>query len=118
MGLRDDVQADIAEAFDDDLADAVTNFAASRTVIGDTLDPVTGTYTKTTTAYDGRGVFGAYAAHEIDGQHIQRADVKLTALQNEVTDTPAIDDIIDGYAVINVAHDPAGAAWSLQLRRA
>lgn len=125
MSLRDDIQADLAEAFDDldGLADAVTAFAGSREVAGE-FDPVTGTTPTTTVAYSGRGVFGEYSAEEIDGQHILRQDVKLTALQNEITRdsngaqyAPEVGDMIDVYEVISVGKDPAGASWTIQLRR-
>lgn len=116
MGLRDDIQADIAEAFDDDLADAVQSFTGTREVPGE-YDPVTGTTPSTTVTYTGRGVFGSYSAMEVDGQHILQTDKRLTALQSEVTDTPQVDDDIDGYRVMNVGKDPASATWSLQLRR-
>lgn len=124
MGLRDDIQADLAEAFDeeDDLADAVTAFTGSRFLPGE-YDPATGT-SGTTIAYSGRGVFGSYSRQEVDGQHILATDIKVTALQNEVTldadgspATPQIDDTINGLAVINVGKDPAGATWSIQLRK-
>ena len=131
MGLRDDLQADIAEAFDDadGLADAVTTFTGSRTTVSDVYDPVTGTYPETTIGYSGRGVFGGYSVEEIDGQHIVRNDVKLTALQNEVLldsdgtpAVPAVDDAVSGpdgdYRVISVGQDPAGASWTVQLRKA
>lgn len=130
MGLRDDLQADIAEAFDDadGLADAVASFTGSRTTVSDTYDPVTGTYPETTIGYSGRGVFGGYSVLEIDGQHIEANDVKLIALQNEVTldaggeAEPKIGDHItnaDGeYRVVNVGKDPAAASWTAQLRKA
>ncbi|KJZ13504.1 hypothetical protein TW86_11345 [Halomonas sp. S2151] len=117
MGLRDELQADIAEAYDSDLADAVTTFTGSRTVVSGEFDPVEGTYPETTVTYSGRGVFGGYSIQEVDDQHIRRTDVKLTALQNEVSDTPAIDDTIDGMLVVNVGADPAKATWTIQLRR-
>lgn len=131
MGLRDELQADIAEAFDDadGLADAVASFTGSRTTISDVYDPVTGTYPEIAIGYSGRGVFGGYSAEEIDGQHILRNDVKLIALQNEVlldSDSsqavPAVDDAITydgvGYRVINTGKDPAAASWTVQLRKA
>lgn len=116
MSLKAEIQADIAEAFDSDLADAVTDFTGTREVPGG-YDPVSGTNTSTTETYTGRGVFGGYSVQEIDGQHILAADTKLTALQNEVTDTPAIGDDISGLRVLNVGKDPAGATWTIQLRK-
>ncbi|MGK0545355.1 hypothetical protein ACSEE7_07605 [Halomonas cupida] len=123
MGLRDELQADIAEAYDSDLADAVRTFTGSREIAGE-YDPVTGSST-TTVTYSGRGVFGYYSTAEIDNQHILRTDVELSGvLQNELImgadqtpATPKIDDTIDGMLVINVGQDPAEATWTIQLRR-
>lgn len=129
MGLQADIQADIAAAFNTDLADAVKPFTGSRETTSGEYDPVTGTYPTIVTKYSGRGVFGGYSIREVDDQHIRRSDVKLTALQSEalmhdeqdaVTSTPAtpkVDDDINGYAVINVGSDPACATWAIQLRK-
>ncbi len=124
MGIRDTVQTKVAAAFDGKLADAVTAFAAERVTVSDVYDPSTGTYPETTTAYSGRGVFGSYSVQEVDGQHVRRTDVRLKALQSEVTRdsdgatfAPAVDDRLAGYDVINVGQDPASATWTVQLRR-
>lgn len=122
MGLRDDIQADIAAAFDADLADAVQSFSGTREVSGE-YDPDTGTST-TTVEYSGRGVFGSFQQDEIDGQHIIATDTKLTALQNEVTKdsdgsqyTPEVNDYIGGKTVVAVQQDPSSATWALALRK-
>lgn len=127
MGLRDELQADLAQAFDTDLADAVGAVDGSRSVRGD-YDPAIGGAPETTVFYAGRGVFGQYKAREIDGTRILATDVRLKALQNElfmkesgvVTATPAvpaIGDRISGYRVINVGQDAAKATWAIQLRK-
>ncbi|MFG6139506.1 hypothetical protein [Halomonas sp. B23F22_10] len=122
MGMRDDLQTDLAEAFDDDLADAVTAFSGSREIVGE-YDPVTGT-NAATVAYSGRGVLGSFRQEEVDGQHILATDQKLTALQNEVTldeggglAEPQVDDTIAGLVVKNVGQDPVAATWTLALRK-
>lgn len=130
MGLRDDLQADIAEAFDDEdgLADAVKPFECVRTSTQGNYDPVTGTYPTVTSGYQGRGVFGGFRSFEIDGARILATDTKLTALQNEIWATdngevtnapevPKVDDVISGLTVMDVRKDPVDAAWSIQLRR-
>lgn len=122
MGLRDELMADIAEAFDTDLADAVTEFTGTRITGEGTYDPVTEEWTPGTLTYTGRGVFGGFAIDMIDGINILRTDVKVTALQAEVVraeipETPVADDRINGMAVISVGKDPAGATWSIQLRK-
>lgn len=114
--MRAKIQAKVGAAFDRQLADAVQAFAGTRTVPGE-YDPVTGTTGGTTVTYEGRGVFGSFRQDEVDGQHIIATDTKLTALQNEVGDTPQVNDDIDGQAVVAVQQDPAAAAWTLALRR-
>ncbi|MHB0763169.1 hypothetical protein ACYCFC_02030 [Stutzerimonas sp. NM35] len=118
MGLRDDLAADIADAFDTDLADAVTEFTGSRVVGQGPYDPITETRPSITETYTGRGVFGSYSMQMVDGINILRTDIKLTALQAEVTGTPKVGDKISGYDVVGpVGQDPASATWSLQLRK-
>lgn len=128
MGLRRELQAGLAQAFDTDLADAVAAVDGSRSVPG-TYDPEKGGSTPATTLhYTGRGVFGQYKAREIDGTRILASDVRLKALQSEllmkdgeaVTETsaiPAIGDRISGYRVMDVGQDAAKATWAIQLRK-
>ena len=98
MGLRDEITADIKEAFNTDLADAVQPFTGSRTVQGEPSieDILTNTVgsNSTTINYSGRGVFGWYSEFEVDSEDIKANDVKLTALQSEVTTRPQLDDVI------------------------
>lgn len=128
MGMREEIQAEMAEAFDDPdgLADAVKPVIGARMVQGE-YDPDTGTAPEVTTTYIGRGVFGSYLSKEIDGSLIRTTDVKLTLLQNEllialegapttVIAVPEIGDVIGGQRVLNVGQDPAGAIWTIQLR--
>lgn len=127
MGLRDDLQRDLAEAFDTDLADAVNPVVGVRKVQGE-YDPDSGTTPETTTNYAGRGVFGKYLAKEIDGSLIQATDEKLTILQNELFITllgeptevlaiPEVGDVIGGKRAMNVSQDPVKATWTVQLRK-
>lgn len=123
MGLRDDLQADLAEAFNDDLADAVTAFTGTRTVASDTdsgiddwmLPP--GEPSASTLTYTGRGVFTDYSKYELDSDIINVTDVKLIVLQNEITNEPIADDKINGYSVVMVNKDPANATYEIQLRQ-
>lgn len=130
MGMREEIQADLAEAFDDPdgLADAVKPVSGSRTVKGGYDPEIGGTVPASTIYYTGRGVFGSYLAKEIDGTRVQTEDVKLLVLQNElfegqvgaVTDVPAapkIGDQVSGYRALNVSEDPAQATWTIQLRK-
>lgn len=115
MGLRADIQADIAEAFDADLADAVTGFTATHPG-APVYDPATGTVTATPIAYTGRGVLDGYRADQIDGTLILATDKQLIALQSDVTRAPAVGDTIAGMSAVRVEQDPAAATWVVQLR--
>ncbi len=127
MGIRDELQTEVAAAFDTDLQDAVNEFTGSYTVRG-VWDPVTETGSETQVTYSGRGVLARYKLRRIDGVNILHGDLKLTALVNEVTDKPMVGHIITApdpisgdlkrYEVITAATDSAGAAYSIQLRRA
>ena len=127
MGIRDELQAEVAAAFDTDLQDAVKAFTGSYTVRG-AWNPVTETGAETHMTYSGRGVLARYKLRRIDGVNILHGDLKLTALVNEVNDKPAVGHFImapdpitkalQRYEVITAAADSAGAAYSIQLRRA
>lgn len=126
MGIRDELQAEIAEAFDTDLADAVHEFTGSYTVQAG-WDPVTETGGETTRSYSGRGVLSRYELSRIDGVNILHGDLRLTALANEVTDIPSESHIITApdlatglpqtYRIVTLSPDPAGATYRMQLRR-
>ena len=130
MGMRVEIQAELAVAFvdPDGLADAVMPVTGVRKVAGE-YDPELGGETpETTVTYAGRGVLGSYLSKEIDGSLIQTTDKKLLVLQNElfvsegaappaVPAAPAIGDIINGLRVMNVSADPADATWTAQLRK-
>jgi len=118
MGLRDELAAAVAAAFNTDLADAVQTFTGSRFVPTGPVDPITQVQPGDTVSYAGRGVFGGFGV--IGGQSILRTDVKLTALQTEVSDRPQVDDVIQrggkAYKVMHVEQDAAGVTWTIQLR--
>ena len=82
MGLRDELQAEIAAAFDDDLSDAVNAFTGSY-VIQSGWDPVTEAGGETTITYTGRGVLADYSVERIDGVNIIKGDIELVALVNK-----------------------------------
>lgn len=121
MSLRDELTADIAEAFDTDLADAVSEFTGSRWVSTGPPDPINQTQPGETITYAGRGVFGSYETEVSEALGILRTDIKLTALQAEVSGQPKVDDDIvrggERYRIIHVGQDPAGATHVLQIRR-
>lgn len=127
MGMRDEIQAELAEAFDDDLADAVAAFTGSYQGPG-VYDPVTEETTAVTVTYTGRGVLAKYETKRIDNINILSGDLQLIALTNEVTDRPAeghaitAPDLADrtksiSYLVKGVQVDPASATYQIQLRK-
>lgn len=129
MSMREEIQAEMAEAFDDPdgLADAVQPVTGVRKVAGEYDPDLGGETPETTITYMGRGVLGSYLSKEIDGSLIQTTDKKLLVLQNELFVSedgmptaapaePAIGDIVNGMRVMNVSADPAGATWTAQLR--
>lgn len=126
MGMRDEIQAELAEAFDTDLADAVSQFTATYMGPGE-WDPVSETSTAQPVTYNGRGVLADYDSRRIDGLNIQVGDVRLICLANEVTDKPAVGhqittpDLITGepvtYQIVSPGIDPAQVRYEIQLRR-
>jgi len=126
MGLREDIQADLAEAFDTDLADAVQAFTGEYLGPG-VYDPVTEETTAQPVTYTGRGVLDSYDSRRIDNVNIKVGDVLLICLANELTDKPAVGhkittiDLLTGepavYTVVGPGIDPAKAHIELQLRK-
>ncbi|MGG2098132.1 glutamate 5-kinase [Acinetobacter haemolyticus] len=122
MSLRDEIQADIAEAFDDDLADAVHSFTCER-IIKSNWDPVTETHEEDKVNYSGRCVLGFYNQQEVVKSNeieVLATDRKALVLQNEITEPPLIDDKwntpLGKFRVMYVKDDPAGVTWVVQLR--
>jgi len=126
MGIRDEIQADLAEAFDEDLADAVSTFNGAYMGPG-VWDPISETTTSQPVTYTGRGVLDSYDSRRIDGLNILVGDVLLICLANEVTDKPAVGhqiiaaDLITGesvtYRIVSPGIDPAQAHYEIQLRK-
>lgn len=126
MSLREEIQADLAEAFDTDLADAVQPFTGEYLSPG-VYDPVTEETTAQPVTYTGRGVLDSYDSRRIDNVNIKVGDVLLICLANETTDVPAVghtitaEDLLTGlratYQVVSPGVDPAKAHYEIQLRK-
>ena len=114
--MRQEITADIANAFNTDLADAVKDFTAKRVILSDDDWAVNDTQVLSTINYSGRGVFTGFYAHEIDNKTIMQSDVKLICLQYELTEIPQIDDEINEMKIISISHDPAEVSFTIQLR--
>lgn len=127
MGLRDELQADIAEALNGDLADAVDSFTCTRKILTGS-NPATGEDTYTEYVYSGRGVlFGSYLKDFVKPIDYRATDSKAVLLQNEVKDEadtlvePDVNDIwvIEGgkYRIVSYGQDPSNSCWFCQLRK-
>lgn len=114
--MRQEITADIANAFNTDLADAVKDFTAKRVILSDDDWAVNDTQVLSTINYSGRGVFTGFSAHEIDNKTIMQQDTKLICLQSELTDRPQMNDSINQMKVMNISQDPAGICYFIQLR--
>lgn len=124
MGIRDDIQSELTEAFNDDLADAVNTFTCSKVTYSGKYNPVTEQYEgEQITTYQGRGVlFGSYQKDLVKPSDYQADDAKATLLQNEVTVEPQINDVWvtskGSFKIINIGADPTDSIWKVQLRKA
>ena len=123
MGLREELQADIAEVFNTDLEDAVSEFTCTKIIYSGEMDFATQTYPIIgNETYSGRGVlFGSYQKDMVKPVDYQVTDCKATVLQSEMTGVPQISDIwvtVKGeFKVVNIGADPVDAIWKVQLRK-
>lgn len=123
MGIKDDIQAEVAAAFSVDLADAIDTFTCEKLIYSGEFDFETQTYPIVgDESYSGRGVlFGSYLKDMVKPTDYQVTDSKAIMLQNEVTGIPQIDDVwVTGkgsFKVVNIGADPTGSIWTCQLRK-
>lgn len=123
MGMRDELQEELAAAFNEDLADAVDTFTCEKLIYSGEFDFETQTYPVVgDESYSGRGVlFGSYLKDMVKPADYQVTDSKATVLQNEVTGIPQIGDVWitsrGGFKVVNIGADPVAATYSIQLRK-
>lgn len=116
--MKQEIQRELTAAFDTDLKDAVKSFTGAANVQTSNDDWLVGAVSNSQANYEGRGVFTGFNKSEIDGQSILLTDVKLIRLQNEVTQEPKVDDLINGQRVVSVQQDPVSASFVIQLRGA
>ena len=121
--MRDELQAELAAAFNEDLADAVDSFTCTKLIYSGVFDFETQTYPVVgSESYSGRGVlFGSYLKDLVKPADYQAEDAKAIVLQNEVTAVPQIDDIWatskGDFKVVNIGADPTNSIWTCQLRK-
>lgn len=123
MGIKDDIQAEVAAAFSADLADAVDSFICTKLIYSGEFDFETQTYPIVgDESYSGRGVlFGSYQKDLVKPADYQAEDAKAIVLQNEVTGIPQIGDVWatskGDFKVVNIGADPVAATYTIQLRK-
>ena len=123
MGIKDDIQAELAAAFNEDLADAVDTFTCEKPIYSGEFDFETQTYPVVgSESYSGRGIlFGSYQKDLVKPADYQAEDAKAIVLQNELTAVPQIDDVWvtskGNFKVINIGADPTDSIWTCQLRK-
>lgn len=121
--MRDELQAELAAAFNEDLADAVDTFTCEKPIYSGEFDFETQTYPVVgSESYSGRGVlFGSYLKDMVKPTDYQVTDSKAIVLQNEVAGIPQIGDVWvtdkGDFKVVNIGADPASATYSIQLRK-
>ena len=121
--MRDELQEELAEAFNEDLADAVDSFTCEKPIYSGEFDFETQTYPVVgSESYSGRGVlFGSYLKDLVKPADYQAEDAKAIVLQNEVTGIPQIGDVwVTGkgeFEVKNISQDPTSSIWTCQLRK-
>ena len=121
--MRDELQAELAAAFNEDLADAVDTLTCEKPIYSGEFDFETQTYPVVgSESYSGRGVlFGSYLKDMVKPTDYQVTDSKAIVLQNEVAGIPQIGDVwVTGkgeFEVKNISQDPTSSIWSCQLRK-
>ena len=120
--MRDELQAELAEAFNDGLADAVDSFTCEKPIYSGEFDFETQTYPVVgSESYSGRGVRGNYLRDMVKPIDYQTTDAKVIVLQNELTGIPQIGDVWQfadgGFEVKNIGSDPVSATYIIQLRK-
>ena len=120
--MRDELQEELAAAFNEDLADAVDTFTCEKPIYSGEFDFETQTYPVIgSESYSGRGVRGNYLRDMVKPIDYQTTDAKAIVLQNELTGIPQIGDVwqfADGdFEVKNIGSDPVSATYIIQLRK-
>jgi hypothetical protein len=122
VGLRSDIQRDIAAAFNGDLADAVVSFSLQ--VLSHSYDPSTGDNTETVVStVSSRGVWDKISKERLVDSAYRSSDSTILVLQNELDAVPQLEDTVvhgvslERYYIVSIESDPAQATWDLVVRK-
>lgn len=125
MGIRDDIQSELTEAFNDDLADVVSSFDLVVGVKAGPYDVDSDSYPEVEELTPSRGMFEPFGSQEVDGTNIKFGDEKIIIIGSEIAVSPEIDQIIrlasgTEYSVIRnkpvLGGDSVAITYEVQVR--
>ena len=120
MGLRQEIQNDLIEAFNEDLSDCVTTgVLTSHDKTTTVYNPTTGISSTTSTDYGIRGIIYEYTEEEKRNIVVEPKDCKFLVNTIEFLHLIKIkDDLLlnsKSYKVKNIETDPSGSIIILHL---
>lgn len=119
--MKAEIEAALTEAFDTDLADAITVFTLIDRKAG-VYDPTTGTVSSSEATYATRGIYSPYTTLEMaqSGGAIDSRDYKVLIMLKDIAVTPTTNMIlaINGaeYKIVSISSDPINVAYTLRVR--
>ena len=120
MGLAADVKADLAEAFQTDLFDAVSELTYVK-VTASAYNPTTGV-SSTSKNVPSKGIFDALTSKHFPNVSAETVDSTVIILVDDLSVPPALGDKIvrgaDTFVLIQVVRDPLNATYKIALTRA
>lgn len=125
MGLRDDIQQDVAVAFDEDLADVISTFTLRKKTGQGEYDPEEDTHSPIYADYPSRGVAMPASSGQVLAGIALYSDETLMILANEIGAVPEEGDLLlmgdSEYRVLNNSAVAAGNSipivYNLIIRR-
>ena len=123
MGLREDIQSGIGEAFAGSLSDAVESLEFYRNEIREYSNGIVSEYQGEVIDFDGVVIHTLLTKEDRGYELAENTEFKIIALQNSlVVDSINTDDFVisENYGelrVVKASSDPARASWTMFLRR-
>lgn len=123
MGIYSDIQADLKDAMDGDLADAVATLTIIEKSSSTSYDPVVGNPSDTPVTYTMRSIV---VDADLEDEQKSFMDTTINDIEVMVLDTERTCEFVIGmwatvrgkdYIIAQYKVDPAGATHNLQLRR-
>jgi len=115
MGLYQDIDQAIKQAFDTDLFDAVKT--VELVLVTQNYDPANDTPNEAITKVSTRAVVGTVDNSMVDGEVVQLHDTEFTILQSELAATPKLADAIEvdgiSFSLNTIIADPADVTWTI-----